>query len=241
MTDSTKKGLKKVGRVFAGITEAGLEEFARKSRQFARDKKLSDEYRAKYAEMAESFDSFKEQVHRIKENIAGSCDIPAEDSEEPDSNESETYNVSPLEEPLRKEYFSEERSLEQDLKASSNDDFGNISISVWESKWIACGKLSEIDLNDIPNDLVGIIRLWYNNKIACIIRAIDLRNGGVRKKVSELANISKSQKGTVYLLIKEHFDFINLDILTIGGDDSSINICRNLERELIKSYNPIWM
>lgn len=231
MKDSTKKAL-------ASLAEAGADYIARQARHYSKMKTLPEEYRDKYAEMSDLFRARKDSIGEYKENIGKGSDVAPEPSAEdepgnciaalPDAN-------------IPKTYFDDEKSHEQELSATSNDNIGKLSIEDWERQWYTCGKLCDTKLDDIPDNIIGLVRLLYDGEIVYLVRSIELGCGGIRKTVTGLMDISQKKKTLAYRMIKENFDSLALDILPIGGDETAINICRNLERKLIYKYSPLWM
>ena len=226
MKDSTKK-------LLAGIAEAGADYIARQAKHYSKLKTIPEEYR-------DGFYGLKDSIGDYKENI-GSCPDAASESYSPPSVETEICTSAPSDTSIPKTYFDEEKSREQELNATSNDDIGELSVDEWEKRWHNCGKLHDVKLDDIPEDVVGLVRLLYNGELCYLVRSIELGRGGIRRTVAGLMDLSTKKKTLAHRMIKENFNSLILDILPIGGDNAAINVCRNLERTLISKYNPLWM
>lgn len=79
-----------------------------------------------------------------------------------------------------------------------------------------------------------------DDKTVLIIRAIDIKQGGISKKAKSIKCGSLKATPLVKKIL-ENYDLITLKILQIGVDINSINIARNLEKQMISKYKPTWI
>lgn len=261
MDELTKKRLQKIGKAFVGIAEAGVSSFENTAKSCARNKQLSEETRERYSEMAEEYGELKNSLHNYKEKIGRSDnqneyddsydgDSYDDDSYDDDSYDDDSYDdcqntyYSPAYEThgtyLTEKMKYEQKALQQKNSALSNEELGEKDIRDWDDSWITMGRVANIKEEQIPDDNVGLIQITLDGRVMYIIRAIDLLNGGIRKKYKDLF-CSPTKNGAIYHNICEYKDNINVSILVVGNDNNSINICRNLERQLISKNKPEWM
>lgn len=118
--------------------------------------------------------------------------------------------------------------------------YGDKSIKEWERNWKSIGYLKDADLTPY-NKCVGLYRHKINGEVKYIGRAIELNNGGFRKRLSDYRRESDSarhhESGKI---INENLDKIITDILIVGETNEAINTTKILEPVFIKKYNPIW-
>lgn len=114
------------------------------------------------------------------------------------------------------------------------------SIDMWDREWICIGKLETADLTPY-NKCVGIYRHVVKGKTMYVGRAIELNNGGFRKRLSDYRRPNNSaRKHTSGRLINEHLSEITTFILIVGDDEEAVNITKRLEGRFIERYNPEW-
>ena len=72
-------------------------------------------------------------------------------------------------------------------------------------------------------------------------RAIELHNGGFRKRLSDYRRDSDSaRKHKSGQLINEHIDQIATDIMIVGNTEEAVQLTNILEDQFIAKYNPPW-
>lgn len=110
----------------------------------------------------------------------------------------------------------------------------------WDRKWKCIGSLKTVSLTPY-NHSVGIYRHVINGKTMYIGRAIELNNGGFRKRLSDYRRPSRSaRKHTSGQLIYEHLSEITTYILDAGSSPESVGATKQLERAFVRRYDPPW-
>lgn len=108
------------------------------------------------------------------------------------------------------------------------------------SKWICLGKLKDANLTPY-NHCVGIYRHVINGKTMYVGRAVELNNGGFRKRLSDYRRSSDSaRKHTSGQKIYDNLDDIITYILVVGDTQDAIDETKRLEGYFIAKYNPPW-
>ncbi|MBP2028703.1 hypothetical protein J2Z35_002533 [Acetoanaerobium pronyense] len=114
------------------------------------------------------------------------------------------------------------------------------SINEWKAKWQGIGYLKSANLTPY-NKCVGLYRHRVNGNIVYVGRAIELNNGGFRKRLSDYRRESDSaRKHESGKTINDHLDEIVTDILIVGETEEAIKTTKLLENAFIGEYNPIW-
>lgn len=114
------------------------------------------------------------------------------------------------------------------------------SIETWEKRWKCIGKLKSAELTPY-NHCVGLYKHVINNEIKYIGRAIELNNGGFRKRLNDYRRKSDSgRKHKSGQKIYKNLDKIITYILIVGEDNESIELTKQLEHEFIAKYEPEW-
>ena len=110
----------------------------------------------------------------------------------------------------------------------------------WDHYWRSIGKLATADLSPY-NNCVGLYRHIVNGKVKYIGRAIELYNGGFRKRLSDYRRDSDSaRQHSSGKTIHEHLDEIVTEILIIGNTDEAVEATKILEQYFIGKYRPEW-
>ncbi|MEG0075077.1 MAG: hypothetical protein RR691_04230 [Eubacterium sp.] len=110
----------------------------------------------------------------------------------------------------------------------------------WNCKWHSIGSLATADLSPY-NHCVGLYRHMVNGEVKYIGRAIELNNGGFRKRLSDYRRGSDSGRThTSGRIINENLDKIRTEILIVGEDDQAVENTKVLERLFIAHYQPEW-
>lgn len=110
----------------------------------------------------------------------------------------------------------------------------------WDKKWKCIGPLKTVSLTPY-NHSVGIYRHVINGKTMYIGRAVELNNGGFRKRLSDYRRPSNSaRKHTSGRLIYEHLSEITTYILDAGSSPESVRAAKQLESAFVRRYDPPW-
>lgn len=130
----------------------------------------------------------------------------------------------------------------------SKNSFSNISIGKsgktveqWDKEWICIGPLKTANLTPY-NHCVGLYRHVVNGRTMYVGRAIELYNGGFRKRLSDYRRQSNSaRKHLSGRTINEHLDEIITYILIVGDTDEAVLETKRLEGQFIAYYGyPEW-
>lgn len=131
------------------------------------------------------------------------------------------------------------------VKVRANPAYrGSVALSKtladWDAEWQYIGYLKDADLS-LYNHCVGLYRHVISGKTMYVGRAIELNNGGFRKRLSdyrrESGSARKHQSGR---LIYEHLDEIETYILIVGNTTVAVEETRRLEGHFVSLYNPPW-
>jgi len=118
--------------------------------------------------------------------------------------------------------------------------YGNKSLHEWDREWKSIGYLKFAHLTPY-NKSVGLYRHKIGNKVMYVGRAIELHNGGFRKRLSDYRRDSDSaRKHKSGQLINEHLDQITTDIMIVGNTEEAVQLTNILEDQFIAKYNPPW-
>lgn len=130
----------------------------------------------------------------------------------------------------------------------SKNSFPNISIGKsgktveqWDKEWICIGPLKTANLTPY-NHCVGLYRHVVNGRTMYVGRAIELYNGGFRKRLSDYRRQSNSaRKHLSGRTINEHLDEIITYILIVGDTEEAVLETKRLEGQFIAYYGyPEW-
>lgn len=115
-----------------------------------------------------------------------------------------------------------------------------MNINEYERQWKCIGKLATANLNPY-NHCVGLYKHVINGRIMYIGRAIELNNGGFRKRLSDYRRYSDSaRKHKSGQIIHENLNNIITYILIVGNNQEAIIRTKQLEVEFIRKYRPPW-
>lgn len=121
-----------------------------------------------------------------------------------------------------------------------NKLYGDKTINQWNQKWINIGMPKNANLTPY-NHCVGLYRHVINEKTMYIGRAIELNNGGFRKRLSDYRRLSDSaRKRESGRTINGHLDEIQTRVLIVDDDHEAVEIAKQLEGPFIKMYRPEW-
>lgn len=129
-------------------------------------------------------------------------------------------------------------------KGSSSDNSVGKSgktVAQWDNEWICIGSLKTANLTPY-NHCVGLYRHVVNGKTMYVGRAIELHNGGFRKRLSDYRRESNSaRKHLSGRTINEHLDEITTYILIVGDTEEAVVETKRLEGKFIAYYGyPEW-
>ncbi|EGT0690621.1 hypothetical protein ACSW9V_15335 (plasmid) [Clostridium perfringens] len=118
---------------------------------------------------------------------------------------------------------------------------GGKTIDEWDLCWKNIGMLKDVSLTPY-NHCVGLYKLTMNGEVKYIGRAIELNNGGFRKRLSDYRRESNSaRKHTSGRTIHENLDKISVSLLIVGNTEEAIEITKKLEHQFIARYGfPEW-
>ncbi len=125
----------------------------------------------------------------------------------------------------------------------SKSSFSNISVGKsgktveqWDKEWICIGPLKTANLTPY-NHCVGLYRHVVNGRTMYVGRAIELYNGGFRKRLSDYRRQSNSaRKHLSGRTINEHLDEIITYILIVGDTEEAVLETKRLEGQFIAYY-----
>lgn len=114
------------------------------------------------------------------------------------------------------------------------------SVEQWDREWVSIGMLKTADLSPY-NHCVGLYRHVISGTTMYVGRAIELNNGGFRKRLSDYRRESNSaRKHSSGRTIYEHLDEIETYILVVGNNFEAVEATRKLEGQFVRKYNPQW-
>jgi len=114
------------------------------------------------------------------------------------------------------------------------------TIPEWDSRWVSIGMLRDANLTPY-NHCVGLYRHVVGGKTKYVGRAIELHNGGFRKRLSDYRRDSNSaRRHTSGRTIHEHLDEIETYILVVGDTEEAVEATKQLEPWFVKRYRPEW-
>lgn len=124
--------------------------------------------------------------------------------------------------------------------AKKNLGLHQYSLDEWDRKWKCIGPLKSVNLTPY-NHCVGLYRHVIDGETMYVGRAVELNNGGFRKRLSDYRRESNSGRThTSGRLIYENLSRIVTYILVVGDKEEDIQTTKELERLFVKKYNPKW-
>ena len=175
-----KKILEVSGEFLKEFARISVESMKQTSQKNARNKELTEEQREWFANAAENFDRLGELLTRREEKECFETDQSVVDDHLENRRQDKELKVHPS--------VSVSRGAKQELLASSETDYGEEPLEEWEKRWVAVGVWKHMDadgLGDIVDD-VGLLKFTINDEVVYLIRAIELKRGGIRHKIGEL-------------------------------------------------------
>lgn len=114
------------------------------------------------------------------------------------------------------------------------------SLGEWDRKWVCIGPLKTANLTPY-NHCVGLYRHVINGETVYVGRAIELNNGGFRKRLSDYRRESDSGRThTSGRLINQNLSKITTYVLVVGDTEEAVDTTKELEKLFVKKYNPKW-
>lgn len=124
--------------------------------------------------------------------------------------------------------------------AGTNKKIGGKTISEWDCNWKCIGPLKTANLTPY-NHCVGLYKHVVGGKTMYIGRAIELDNGGFRKRLSDYRRESNSaRKHTSGKIINENLDRITTYVMVVGNTQQAVQDTIELERIFVAKYSPEW-
>ena len=134
--------------------------------------------------------------------------------------------------------FKEKNAI--DFTPSGEALYGGKSLDQWDRQWISIGRLESADLSPYSN-CVGLYRHVVHGKTKYLGRALELYNGGIRKRLSDYRRDSDSaRKHTSGRIIHENLSDITTYVLVVGDNEEAVSVTKSLEPAFISKYNPEW-
>lgn len=131
-------------------------------------------------------------------------------------------------------------SYSSSASGSSAPTYLGKTVDEWNREWKSIGFLKDADLSPY-NHCVGLYRHVMNGNTMYVGRAIELNNGGFRKRLSDYRRDSNSaRKHTSGRMIHEHLDEIQTYILVVGSNEEAVEATKKLEGIFIGKFNPPW-
>ena len=123
---------------------------------------------------------------------------------------------------------------------SEDDTWLGKSFSQWNRECKSIGPLKTANLSPY-NHCVGLYRHLVDGEVMYVGRAIELYNGGFRKRLSDYRrennSARKHQSGST---INAHLDEIETQILIVGSTPEAVEATKQMEPVFIRYYSPEW-
>lgn len=114
------------------------------------------------------------------------------------------------------------------------------TVDEWDMEWKSIGMLKDADLSPYSH-CVGLYRHVIDGETMYVGRAVELNNGGFRKRLSDYRRDSDSaRKHQSGQIIHAHLDEIETYILVVGDTTEAVEQTKKLEGQFIHRYNPPW-
>lgn len=133
------------------------------------------------------------------------------------------------------------KTVIKEATSQSGSMIGGKTVSQWDREWVCIGPLKTANLTPY-NHCVGLYRHTVNGKTMYVGRAIELNNGGFRKRLSDYRRESDSaRKHQSGKTINAHINEITTYILVVGDDQAAVENTKKLEGLFIAHYGfPEW-
>ena len=233
------------GKIAVGIVELGIGSIQSTAETYSKSDKIPEEYREKYANISEGMTNIKGKVHEYRTNM-GKKPLSDEENFELDDYEEDLESDNEiLDTGIKKEILSDVQevkiynSKEKEALQLSSATKPTMNITESDLEWFDLGCLKDIDIKNVAVSGVGIIELVVDNEPLYIIRAIELNNGGIKKKLSDLQNYNAKNISRMYTKIGDNIDKIKVRVACLGNDADSVANTRKMEKELLLKYHLI--
>ena len=114
------------------------------------------------------------------------------------------------------------------------------TLEEWERDLDEIGILKKISLGKYNKD-IGVYYFYLEDELVYIGRAIEYKNGGFRKRLSDYTRKSNSgRKNKTGQKIHDYSHLLVTKILCVGRTKEDVDTVKKLERELIKLHTPSW-
>lgn len=124
--------------------------------------------------------------------------------------------------------------------AASGEGIGGRTVAQWDRCWECIGPLKTANLTPY-NHCVGLYRHVVHGKTMYIGRAIELYNGGIRKRLSDYRRENGSaRKHTSGRTINANLDDIITYVMVVGDTEQAIEDTKRLEAIFVAKYRPEW-
>ena len=118
------------------------------------------------------------------------------------------------------------------------------SVEYWQTRWQSIGCLGDAyDNGELGrfSHCVGLYMHKINGAVMYIGRAVELTNGGLRKRLSDYCRPDGSaRKHPSGQKIHENRYRIQTSVLVVGSDIEAVERSKNLEKLFVGRYNPPW-
>lgn len=114
------------------------------------------------------------------------------------------------------------------------------TLAEWDGCWQSIGMLKDANLSPYGH-CVGLYRHVIDGTTKYVGRAVELQNGGFRKRLSDYRRDSDSaRKHLSGQIIHSHLDEIETYILVVGDTEEAVTATKKLEGMFINLYHPAW-
>ena len=240
MKSETKAKLKTIGKYALKASEFVLEDMSHTAQRQSKSKKFTEEQREQYASMADSLKSMSSSLSDYRERLEqADSSIEIDELDFDGSDDPQDYEGPEEESISNHATYDNPQKAKIQLKRSSSYDVADLcSVEEWDSKWVYIGNWS--DIKKSKYNQVGLIRFVIGDDTVFITRAIELKRGGISQRLQELQN-SIGKRSMIAHKISENYNSICVWILEVGDSDKAIDLCRNLEKLMVKQYEPLWL
>lgn len=241
MTNLTK--MEKIGKVLLNIADIGVDSMRNQANLRSRDRKISEEYRERYTELADGLGNIKDTISEYKNRIGQSIDQAdsfGEYNNYSEENDNQDYiknfNQCLEQKQESKCYENIEKAYIQKQSALLTNDIVCDDVDEWDRKWIGLGKLKDFSSSDCSLLGVGIVKLSLPDSSVYINRAIELNNGGVLSKIKSLQELRINKNSKEYAKIKQYIADCDLSVIVVGDDLRAVDISKKIEKKFLLKY-----
>ncbi|MEB1809566.1 MAG: hypothetical protein LPK26_20100 [Bacillaceae bacterium] len=140
-------------------------------------------------------------------------------------------------------YYSVDSKVNDSPNSSGEMTYKGLTVSQWNQKWIPLGALDCLTADTLRqyNKVIGLYKMVMNGEVVYVGKAIEVANGGFRKRIRDYGRTSNS--GRTHgsgKKIHENSDQLKVSILIVGSTFEEIKMVEALEIAMIKHLDPIW-